>query len=200
MQNAKRPSKYFSMLLRVSLVLLLCLISVTGVSYALFTSSIEDGTIGINTTSGEVNVDIVNTNGVSLVDSVLHLSPNGIALEEFRFEPGATVYTEGFRVANVGTVSVNYRMYISRDENIDEAAFAEAFEIYVTRDVSDLQNAEQLMSFEGSLAKDQTSDLFYLVIRMKETAGNKFQNVAYSGIGITVYAVQGNVSIDQVQN
>ena len=200
MQNTKITSKYFSMLLRVTLVLLLCLISVTGVSYALFTSSIEDGTIGINTTSGEVNVDIVNTNGVSLVDSVLHLSPNGVALEEFLFEPGATVYTEGFRVENAGTVSINYRMYISRDKDIDEAAFAEAFEIYVTRDVSDLENAEQLMSFEGSLAKDQTSDLFYLVIRMKETAGNKFQSVAYSGIGITVYAVQGNVSIDQVQS
>jgi hypothetical protein len=28
---------------------------------------------------------------------------------------------------------------------------------------------------------------------MKETAGNDFQGASYEGIGVTVYAVQGNV-------
>ena len=40
------------------------------------------------------------------------------------------------------------------------------------------------------------SETYYLVIRMKETAGNEFQNKTYTGIGITVYAVQGNAPIE----
>ena len=188
-------SGYLRVMIRLVLVLVLCLSSVIGVSYALFTNDLRDGTIGINATSGKVDVDLVNEAGVSLVGSVLHLSPNGKALEEFRFEPGAVVYTEGFRVVNLGTVTTNIRMYISRDENIDAVKFAQAFEIYITKDPSGSEQSEELTSFEGSLAVDGSTDLYYLVIRMKDTADNTFQNACYSGIGITVYAVQGNVPI-----
>jgi hypothetical protein len=30
---------------------------------------------------------------------------------------------------------------------------------------------------------------------MKETVGNEFENKKYTGIGVTVYAVQGNATI-----
>ena len=129
LRNAKAASKYTRLLMRCTVVLLLCLSSVVGVSYALFTSNVEDGTIGINVTSGRVDVDIVNEDGETLVGSVLKLLPTGQELNDFRFEPGATVVTEGFKVANVGDVPVNFRMYISRDAAVDEAKFAEAFEI-----------------------------------------------------------------------
>ena len=116
-------------------------------------------------------------------------------MEEVRFEPGAVVYTEGFRVVNLGTVTTNIRMYITRDEKIDPIEFAKAFEIYITKDPSGSEQSEELTSFEGSLAVDGSTDLYYLVIMMKDTADNTFQNACYSGIGITVYAVQGNVPI-----
>jgi hypothetical protein len=32
---------------------------------------------------------------------------------------------------------------------------------------------------------------------MKDTAGNEFQGKTYTGIGVTVYAVQGNVTIEE---
>ena len=193
MQIRRRASAHT--LVRLCIVLLLCLSSVVGVSYALFTSDLEDGTIGINVTSGQVDVDLVNTSGNSLVGDVLHLSPNGKELSTFLFEPGVTVYTEGFRVVNKGTVPVNFRMYISRDDNVDALAFEQAFEIFITKDVSNLESGEGLMSFKDSLALDASTDVYYLVIRMKETADNTFQNVVYTGVGVTVYAVQGNVAI-----
>ena len=43
-----------------AMVILLCLISITGATLALFTSDVNDGTIGINATSGNVKVDIVD--------------------------------------------------------------------------------------------------------------------------------------------
>jgi hypothetical protein len=49
--------------------------------------------------------------------------------------------------------------------------------------------------FYGTVAKDGVSTTYYLYIKMKETIGNDFQNKVYTGIGITVYAVQGNAMI-----
>lgn len=177
-----------------SLVILLCLISMVGVTWALFTSG-EDGTIGVNVTSGQVKVDIVDEYGNSIVGDVLSFDPADHH-EPIYFEPGATIYTQGFRVKNTGTVSINFRMYISNDENENMQAFEDAFELWVTTDPKNLNDAEQIKSFVvEDLDPLDTSEMYYLVIRMKTTATNDFQGKEYSGIGITVYAVQGNVEI-----
>ena len=47
------------------------------------------------------------------------------------------------------------------------------------------------------LAPGKTSVNYRLLIKMKETVGNEFQGKTYTGIGVTVYAVQGNVSIKE---
>ena len=180
---------------RFFLILLLCLVSMVGVTYALFTSDPEDGTIGINVTSGRVEIDIENDAGVSIVGSALHLSPDGRLMEDVTFEPGATVYTEGFRVVNEGSITVNFRMCVSRDASIDETEFLEAFDVFVTKTPNDLNSAEPIYDFTGTLGADGETDLYHLVVRMKDTAGNKFQGVTYEGIGVTVFAVQGNAPI-----
>lgn len=177
-----------------SLVILLCLISMVGVTWALFTSG-EDGTIGVNVISGQVKVDIVDEYGNSIVGDVLSFD-TADHHEPIYFEPGATIYTQGFRVKNTGTVSINFRMYISNDENENMQAFEDTFELWVTTDPKNLNNAEQIKSFVvEDLDPLDTSEMYYLVIRMKTTATNDFQGKEYSGIGITVYAVQGNVEI-----
>ena len=87
-------------------------------------------------------------------------------------------------------------MYISNDENENMQAFEDAFELWVTTDPKNLNDAEQIKSFVvEDLDPLDTSEMYYLVIRMKTTATNDFQGKEYSGIGITVYAVQGNVEI-----
>ena len=177
-----------------SFVILLCLISMVGVTWALFTSG-EDGTIGVNVISGQVKVDIVDEYGGSLVGGVLNFGAADHH-EPIYFEPGATICTQGFRVKNTGTVSINFRMYISNDENENMQAFDDAFELWVTTDPKNLNDAQQIKSFVvEDLDPLHTSEMYYLVIRMKTTATNDFQGKEYSGIGITVYAVQGNVEI-----
>ena len=103
------------------LIILLCLFSIVGVTWALFTNG-EDGTIGVNVISGQVKVDIVDENGGSLVGGVLNFGAADHH-EPIYFEPGATICTQGFRVKNTGTVSINFRIYISNDENENMQAF-----------------------------------------------------------------------------
>ena len=175
-----------------AMTILLCLISITGATLALFTSDVKDGTIGINATAGNVKVDIVDAQDkqTSLVGKELDFlsaSPDGKVL----FEPGATYCTEGFRVKNIGDIPINYILYVSEDDTISED-FNDAFEAWITNDLSDLRTAIKLTEYTGELAPDACSDVYYLVFRMKETAGNEYQDRTFTGVGVTVCAVQGN--------
>ncbi len=177
-------------------VILLCLVSITGATLALFTSDANDGRIGINTTAGNLKVDIVNTsvdNPSSLVGEVLNFVTTS-ERDEILFEPGASYYTEGFRVKNDGNIPINFIIYISEDETVSND-FTDAFDVWITKDPT-RTSAEKLQEFDGRLEPSQSSEIYYLVFRMKETAGNEFQNKTFTGVGITVCAVQGNVNID----
>lgn len=180
----------------VLLAMVLCIAMASATTFALFTSNINDGKIGINATSGTVDVDIINESGTSiLTESLKFLTADGRDQDSIYFEPGCTIMTEGFKVVNKGSVAANIRAYISVDADFDMLAFESGFEVWITDSPDNLNYAQRLVSFKDSLAAGATSDTYYLVIRMKETAGNTFQNEVFSGIGITVYAVQGNVEI-----
>lgn len=179
-----------------AMVILLCLVSITGATLALFTSTTEDGKIGINATSGNLKVDIVDAseNPSSLVGDVLDFVTTSDN-KKILFEPGAMYYTEGFRVKNNGSIPVNFILYISEDETVS-ADFSDAFEVWLTEDPTNRENMVKLQEFDGRLEVGQNSSIYYLVFRMKETAGNEFQDRTFTGVGITVCAVQGNVSIN----
>ncbi len=183
-----------------AIIILLCLVSITSATFALFTSS-NDGTIGINSTSGDIEVDIIDAsdNPSSLVGEVLKFTTSAGELvsseTDILFEPGALYYTEGFRVLNKGEIPLNYIAYMSDDEYVSEN-FYDVFDVWITSDPTDRNNMETLDKFEGRLGVGDSSDIYYLVFRMKETAGNEFQNKTFTGVGITVCAVQGNVPIE----
>lgn len=177
------------------IIIIILLATIAGLTYSIFNSGDGDGMIGINVTSGECKVDIIDAKGNSLIGDVLDFIVFDDR-EEILFEPGAIYYTEGFQVKNIGNIAINFRVNISNDEDADMESFNEAFEIWVTNDLSNLETAERLTSFTGSLEVDKNSETYYLVIKMKETAGNEFQNQTYSGIGITVHAVPASVEIE----
>lgn len=192
-----RYKSFKTTLIIAALVILLCLVCITGATFALFTDTSGDGKIGINTTSGNLAVDIVDAKDQgSLVGEVLDFittSEDGQAL----FEPGATFRTIGFCVKNVGNIPLDYILYISEDETLAED-FAEAFDVWITTDPTNRDSAVKLSEFEGfDLAPTKTSEVYYLVVSMKTTAGNEFQDRTFMGIGITVCAVQGNGYINR---
>lgn len=177
-----------------ALIILLCLVCLTGATLALFTSDRNDGTIGIVTTSGDVEIDIVDLAGETLQERSLEfVTSDG---DDFYFEPGATFYTQGFQVTNTGDVVVQYRLSVS--EKIDEDEFYDAFDIWIVRaEDANFANAERLTEFKGVLGVGGSSETYCLFIKMKETAGNEFQGKTYSGIGVTVYAIQSNATIKE---
>ena len=181
-----------------ALIILLCLVCLVGATLALFTNDEQDGTIGVITTTGTVRVDIVDDSAEhkSLKDQYLLLktADEEYALfEAVEFEPGALYRTQGFRVKNEGTVTADYTLYLSPIEDEKMQWLTEAFELWITTDPSKPEQALPLEDFEGELAPQTLSPTYYLFIKMKESAGNKFQNQRFEGIGITAYAVQGNV-------
>ena len=178
-------------------IIFLCLTSVIGTTWALFTSG-NDGKIGINSTSGYIDLDIVDVDGNSLVGDVLDFETKSDDGEPIYFEPGATFYTQGFTVKNNGNITINYRLYISSDEGENMESFNEAFELWVTDDPNSIGGENKITEFVGTLNPGETGQVQYLVIKMKESAGNDFQGKTYTGIGITVYAVQGNVDMGTV--
>ena len=182
-----------------ALVILLCLVCLTGATLALFTSDPNDGTIGIVTTSGDVEIDIVDTSGVTLQNRALAFMTTSGATDsdDVLFEPGATFYTQGFKIKNTGDIPVNFSLSVSKDDKIDMEEFAKAFELWIVKEGDDFSNAEKLTEFKvNGLAAGESSDTYYLFIRMKESVGNEFQGKTYSGIGVTVYAVQGNAKLN----
>ena len=183
----------------ISLItILLCLISMVGVSYALFTAG-DDGKIGINAASAECDIDILDEQGASLIGGTLDFEPaDGRDKDKIYFEPGATFCTEGFKISNEGNIPVNFRLSISPDPNMDMEAFNAAFDFWITTDPKNPTAPVGLKDFTGTINVGKTSDTYYLVVRMKPDVDNGFQNKIYSGIGITVTAVQGNVDIDEV--
>lgn len=176
-----------------AMIILLCLISIIGATLALFTNR-DDGKIGINVTSGKVKVDIVEAEGdpaASLVNDVLDFHVVDEKTEVL-FEPGACYYTEGFRIKNLGNIPINYILYITEDKDL-EKDFYDAFDVWITTDPKDRSTGIDIKDFGGSLGVDKSSEVYYLVFRMKESAGNEYQNRKFKGVGITVCAVQGNV-------
>ena len=177
-----------------ALVILLCLVSLTGATLALFTSDQSDGTIGIIATAGDVKVDIIDASSKeTLVGKVLQFQTSANQ-KEILFEPGATFCTQGFKVKNTGEIPVNFRVSVSEDPKINMEEFNKAFEVWISTDRTNPASAQNLTDFVGRLEVGESSEsTYYLFVKMKESVGNEFQGKSYAGIGVTVYAVQGNV-------
>lgn len=188
-------------LIIAALIILLCLSLLIGSTLALFTGNGTDGSIGIITTAGEIKLDIVDAvdETTSLIGEFLQFQTTP-QRPEILFEPGATYRTQGFKVKNTGDIPVNFRLYISNDGRADMEEFAKAFDIWITTDPDnkDPEDLTELQQFKARLEANKISDTtYYLFVRMRENAGNFFQDKSYEGIGVTVYAVQGNVEVKE---
>ena len=182
--------------------ILLCLVSLTGATLALFTNNQDDSTIGIVATAGGIDIDLVDLDNKSLKgDSLQFQTTSGKT--DFLMEPGATFRTQGFHIVNNGSIPIQFRLSVSKEiveiegeqeKQVDMDEFLKYFDVWITQDLENAQaSAQEMKDFTGNLDKEsKTTTPYYLLIRMKETTGNLFQGKTYSGIGVTVYAVQGN--------
>ncbi len=199
-----RYTSYRNTFIIAALVILLCIGCLTGATLAIFTATTEPGTIAVITTAGDIKIDIVDPDdGVtSLAGEKLKFMITPDTPQEdtlILFEPGATFYTQGFKVKNDGTIPVNFKIAIDR-KNIkctdkeNPVEFTDAFDIWITTNPSGPLPEDMEKPYSGRIDAEDISATYYLVIRMKETAGNDFQGKKFAQIGFTVTATQGNVN------
>ena len=193
--------------------LFVCFTMLIGTTYAWFTDSVTSAGNIIKTGTLDVTLEYKTPMDANWSDA-----SNVAIFKHDNWEPG---YTEvrHVRISNVGSLDFKFILNVIPDAATvaGEPNLADVIEVYVfngvttvTRDVLTEANTSykgvlsSLMNVDGGVAQDvayaddadkpgDASKLYTIVLKMKETAGNDFQGKSYMGIGVTVYAVQGNV-------
>lgn len=169
-------------MLQSVVALILCAAMLVGTTFAWFTDEVTSAVNKIQ--AGTLDVDLVDAAGNSLEGtSLTFMDVTGNT--DILWEPGCTFKTQGFRVANRGSLALEYTMYING--LLGDSKLLEVIRFSV-------QDADgytvDIDTFEGQLSAKASSDVFYLVGHMDENAGNEYMNLTLTGIGITVYATQ----------
>lgn len=109
--------------------------------------------------------------------------------EEVLWEPGCSYNLEGFRIKNNGNLALKYRIQITGIVGDNELKDAIDFTYQIGTAALNLNE-------EGHLKAGEISDVISINGKMKESAGNEYQNLTIDGIAITVYATQDTVEND----
>ena len=187
MNNNQKATK--RALLTSVMALVMCVVMLVGTTFAWFTDTASTAVNKIQ--AGNLDVDIVDENGVSLDGGTLSFV-NKENQSNILWEPGATFFTQGFKIVNKGNLALKYKVVVSGTTG--DAKLLKAIKL----DVVEAKTKEATpVSFanEGNLLKQNDSapennGVYYLRGHMDEDAGNEYKNLTLDGISITVYATQ----------
>ena len=175
--------------------LLLCFAMLAGSTFAWFT---DTATTGVNQIkSGKLDVDIVDENNNSLDGKSLSFK-NANGGDDILWEPGATFFTQGFKIVNKGNLALKYKVVVSGTTGDAKLLEAIKFDVVTVKDKA----ADAALTEEGGLlpngasAPEEENTYYYLRGHMNETANNDYQDLSLNGISITVYATQDTVEYD----
>ena len=186
MNNNKKATK--RALLTSVMALVMCVVMLVGTTFAWFTDTASTGVNKI--VAGNLDVDIVDEKGDSLDGGTLSFV-NKENQSNILWEPGATFFTQGFKIVNKGNLALKYKVVVSGTTG--DAKLLKAIEFDVVTEKT--KEAAEALAKEGNLLKQNDSapadnGVYYLRGHMKEDAGNEYKNLTLDGISITVYATQ----------
>ena len=201
MNNNQKATK--RALLTSVMALVMCVVMLVGTTFAWFTDTASTAVNKI--VAGNLDVDIVDEGGETLDGKTLKFiqaagNNEYASVDNVLWEPGATFFTQGFKIANKGNLALKYKVVVSGTTG--DAKLLEAIEFDVV--TAKTTGADVVVSFDeeanllpGATAPaDVTTDAgtttnyYYLRGHMKEEAGNEYKNLTLDGISITVYATQ----------
>ena len=188
-------------LLASVLALAMCVTMFVGTTFAWFTDSASTSVNRIQ--AGTLNVDIVDESGDSLDGKSLSFR-NVTGETNIFWEPGATFFTQGFKIVNEGDLALKYKVVVSGLTG--DAKLLEAIDFAVVtdstkKDADAVSFAEegQLLT-KGASAPADNAVYYYLRGHMKEDANNDYQGLTLEGVSITVYATQYTYENDSFNN
>ncbi|MCI5615173.1 MAG: CalY family protein [Clostridia bacterium] len=169
----------------------LCLSMLIGTTFAWFT---DTATTAVNKiTSGTLDVEIQSAAGQA-ISELSWVKATGHETESVLWEPGCTYTLTPFKVANIGTLALKYKMVITGFTGDQELLDV----IHFT--VTEGNQPVSLDTFEGHLTAKGTdgaaSGMITVSATMDPTAGNDYQGKTLDGVSIKVYATQDTVEHD----
>ena len=198
MNNNQKATK--RALLTSVMALVMCVVMLVGTTFAWFTDTASTGVNRIQ--AGNLKVDIVDENNESLVGKTLSFKAvNGKT--DILWEPGATFFTQGFKIANEGNLALKYKVVASGTTG--DTGLLKVMEFDVVSAMTKTGSEVNFDTNPGQLLPSATdtpsvSNVYYLRGHMDENAGNEYKNMTLTGISVTVYATQLNSEFDSFGN
>ena len=197
--NTKKATK--RALLTSVTALVMCVVMLVGTTFAWFTDTASTAVNKIQ--AGNLDVDIVDKEGTTSLDGKTLSFRDANGKTDILWEPGATFFTQGFRIANKGNLALKYKVVVSGTTGDTGLLKVMKFDVVsaMTKTGSevnfDTTPGQLLPSAAGT---PSVSDVYYLRGHMDENAGNEYKNMTLTGISVTVYATQLNSEFDSFGN
>ena len=205
--NTKKATK--RALLTSVMALVMCVVMLVGTTFAWFTDTASTNVNKI--VSGNLDVDIVDATdtSTSLDKGTLQFlraadgTDEPTKVENVLWEPGATFFTQGFKIANKGNLALKYKVVVSGTTGDTGLLKVMKFDVVsaMTKTGSEVDfaaNPGQLLPPTSDTPS--VSDTYYLRGHMDESAGNEYKNMTLTGISVTVYATQLASEFDSFNN
>lgn len=201
-KNTKRS------LLLNALSLLMCVTMLIGSTFAWFTDSVTSA--GNVIKSGKLDVTMewkdATTTGAQ---TTYKDASEGAIFDNDLWEPGY-VEAKNIKISNVGTLALKYNLNIAANGEVSELAdvidvyFAEGEYTLASREMTELTKVgtltEVLAGMPANMTGDllaETSDVVTIALKMQETAGNEYQELAIgSDFSVVLMATQDTVEKD----
>ena len=203
MNNNQKATK--RALLTSVMALVMCVVMLVGTTFAWFTDTASTNVNRI--VAGNLDVDIVDATdtSTSLDKGTLQFlraadgTDEPTKVENVLWEPGATFFTQGFKIANKGNLALKYKVVVSGTTGDTGLLKVMKFDVVsaMTKTGSEVDfaaNPGQLLPPTSDTPS--VSDTYYLRGHMDESAGNEYKNMTLTGISVTVYATQLNSEFD----
>ena len=180
-------------LLSSILALILCFSMLLGTTFAWFTDSVTSAGNVIKT--GKLDVGFQWADGTADPASATWTDVEGAMFKHDKWEPGYAV-AKHLKVSNDGTLALNYSMRIVADGIVSK--LADVIDVYVFDDLTataitaaDVENATAYgtltevlgtdknlsKKIQGSLKAGEAARVYTLVLKMQETADDKYQGM-----------------------
>ena len=165
----------------------LCLSMLIGTTFAWFTDTASASVSKI--TSGTLDVEIRDKDNAP-ISELNWVKAAGHENEKVLWEPGCTYTLTPFKIANVGTLALKYKMVVTGFTGDKELMDVIKF-TYTMED-----NTEFALDTYQPLGAGITTGLITVTAKMDTDAGNDYQGKTLDGISIRVYATQDTVEYD----